>query len=88
MTRHELWGEDSDSIDIHCCLPEGNLALVCEDFYGDGWNYQGQGQGYITINGNRYCDTFDSGDSFSDEVYIGPPLTESPGIHHLSLHSY
>ena len=39
-----------------CCQTDGDYTLICKDSYGDGWH-----GGYITIEGVKYCENFDSG---------------------------
>lgn len=55
---------------IECCLPYGTYTLHCTDSYGDGWN-----NGYLMINGEKYCHDFTTGHSQTVSVEIGPTTT-------------
>ena len=48
-----------------CCMPNGNYELTCKDSYGDGWH-----GGYLTIDGNRYCESFRSGFENKESVQV------------------
>ena len=50
-----------------CCLPPGNHKLTCKDDWGDGWN-----GGFLEINGQRYCETF-NGVRHEEDIAIGAP---------------
>ena len=39
-----------------CCLAKGEQNLTCKDSYGDGWH-----DGYLEIQGKKYCKDFKSG---------------------------
>jgi len=51
---------------VECCLPPGEYTLECKDSYGDGWH-----GGYITVNGAKYCEDFDSSSLETHEILIG-----------------
>ena len=54
-----------------CCLPSGTHTLKCKDAWGDGWD-----GGYLEINGQKYCDNFNS-NKHEEDITIGsspPPL--------------
>lgn len=46
-----------------CCLRSEDLALTCDCSYGDGWH-----NGYLEINGQRYCETFLDGYTTTEAV--------------------
>ena len=48
-----------------CCLYPGEHTLICKDSYGDGWH-----GGYVEIQGNRYCQEFETGDKHTTAVTI------------------
>ena len=48
-----------------CCLEAGEHTVYCRDSYGDGWH-----GGYLEINGDKFCDTFDSGTGTEETVTI------------------
>ena len=48
-----------------CCLNEGLHTLKCMDSKGDGW-----AGGFIRIQGNRYCEDFNSGSQKEIEITI------------------
>jgi len=50
---NETYGDYSDYSQT-CCLQPGPNTLTCTDSFGDGWN-----GGFITINGDKYCEQFD-----------------------------
>ena len=58
--------DDYDTGEGQCCLPPGEYTLECKDSYGDGWH-----GGYITINGNKYCENFAKGSLETHEILIG-----------------
>ena len=43
-----------------CCLDSGVHTLTCKDSYGDGWKWASF-NGYLEIDGVRYCEDFNSG---------------------------
>ena len=49
----------------HCCLDAGSYTLTCENTNGDGWH-----DGYIEIQGKRYCEDFTSGHQQENNVEI------------------
>ena len=48
--------QDETTTNEICCQPAGDYELVCKDSFGDGWH-----GGYLEINGQPYCQQFDSG---------------------------
>ena len=48
-----------------CCLTAGNYTLKCMDSGGDGWS-----GGFITVQGKKYCEHFDTGNEVSEEVFV------------------
>ena len=50
-----------------CYLDYGVHTLTCLDSYGDGWHYA-TFNGYLEIDGVRYCEDFDSGSSQSHDI--------------------
>jgi len=46
-----------------CCLSPGTYTLICKCSYGDGWH-----NGYIEIDGTKYCEDFLGGGSKSVTV--------------------
>ena len=61
-----------------CCLPNGIYKLTCKDDWGDGWN-----GGYLDINGQRFCDNFNS-HKHEEDITIGsslvPPTPPSSNV--------
>ena len=57
--------ENDIAHESECCLPPGEYTLECRDSYGDGWH-----GGYITVNGNKYCENFDSSSLETHEILI------------------
>ena len=55
-------------------MPEDKeeFSIYCVDAYGDGWH-----GGYLEINGEKYCDDFDSGFSATDSMSTGFDLFSS-----------
>ena len=55
-------------------MPEDKeeFSIYCVDAYGDGWH-----GGYLEINGEKYCDDFDSGFSATDLMSTGFDLFSS-----------
>ena len=49
-------------------MPEDKeeFTIYCVDAYGDGWH-----GGYLEVNGEKYCDDFDSGFSATDSLSTG-----------------
>ena len=47
----------------NCCLAPGTYTLKCKCSYGDGWH-----NGYVEIDGKKYCQDFTSGGSKSVTV--------------------
>lgn len=61
-----------------CCVPTGTqITIRCGDGYGDGWEYEGV-QGYLSIDGQTYCDNFNSGYSVEAYWIVESPPTEAP----------
>ena len=60
----QTYGDDNDYIE-QCCLVPGSYTLTCMDSYGDGWH-----GGFIVIQGQTYCEYFNSGSSATEEVII------------------
>ena len=58
--------ESHNTHEAECCLPPGEYTLECKDSYGDGWH-----GGYITVNGAKYCENFDSSSLETHEILIG-----------------
>ena len=50
-----------------CCLLPGEYTLTCKDSYGDGWH-----GGFMTIEGQNYCEGFTSGKEELHDVIIDP----------------
>ena len=48
-----------------CCLDAGVYTLKCKDSHGDGWF-----EGFITIQGKTYCETFIDGPEEAIEVTV------------------
>ena len=48
-----------------CCLAPGTYTLDCKCSYGDGWH-----EGYLEIDGVKYCNDFSEGYSKTVEVTI------------------
>ena len=45
-----------------CCLDSGLHTLTCKDSWGDGWKNGEHGlNGYLEIDGVRYCEDFSTG---------------------------
>ena len=60
-----------------CCLDYGVHTLTCMDSYGDGW-YWSTFNGYVEIDGVRYCEDFNSGSSQSHDItYSGKILVNN-----------
>lgn len=59
--------EDDKLYEERCCMKKGTYTLKCMDApYDDGWH-----GGYITIDGENYCDDFTSGNEKTAQVTIG-----------------
>ena len=58
-----------------CCLTVGNYTLKCMDSGGDGWS-----GGFITVQGKKYCEHFDTGSEISEEVFIDFGGMQKPNI--------
>ena len=48
-----------------CCLNPGSYQLTCDDSYGDGWH-----EGFIEIDGKRYCESFNTGHQQVHTIHI------------------
>ena len=47
-----------------CCVKDNEkFVITCKDSYGDGWH-----DGYLEINGKKYCGDFSWGKEFLDEL--------------------
>ena len=55
-----------------CCLPGGIHKLSCKDDWGDGWN-----GGFLEINGQKYCDNFNSY-LHEEDIQIGSSSSPPP----------
>jgi len=60
--------------DLICCIEDGEYELSCNDAYGDGWN-----EGYLEIDGIRYCEEFITGTLQMETVLFGPSNPPSSG---------
>ena len=58
-----------------CCLPSGTHTLKCKDAWGDGWD-----GGYLEINGQKYCDNFNSNKHEVDITIGSSPPPPPPAI--------
>ena len=59
--------EDDSEYNQDCCLEYGVHTLTCKDSYGDGWKFNSF-NGYLEIDGIRYCEDFNSGSSQSTDI--------------------
>ena len=50
-----------------CCLAVGNYNITCTDDFGDGWH-----DGYLEINGIKYCEDFSNGKKQQENLSVGP----------------
>ena len=57
------YGNYADYDEEDCCLSPGTYTLICKCSYGDGWH-----NGYVEIDGTKYCQDFTSGGSKSVTV--------------------
>ena len=71
--------EDDSEYNQDCCLEYGVHTLTCKDSYGDGWKYA-TFNGYLEIDGIRYCEDFSDGSSQSTEITFSGKIV----IHNLS----
>lgn len=66
--------EDGTIYSMDCCVPDGTHELACLDAYGDGWHL-----GSIQVNGNTYCQDFESGSEMRVDIEFGTsPMTPAP----------
>ena len=64
-----------------CCLAKGEHNLTCKDSYGDGWH-----DGYLEINGKKYCGDFSWGKEFLDELSADDlGGSGKPGFYHIKF---
>ena len=76
------YADDSEYYQV-CCLDSGGHTLTCKDSYGDGWKWA-TFNGYLEIDGVRYCEDFDSGSEQKTIVTLSGRLLNIYTFH--SLH--
>ena len=60
LGKYKDYQEDTQQ----CCVKDNNkFVITCKDSYGDGWH-----NGYLEINGKKYCDKFSAGNKFLAEL--------------------
>ena len=67
--------DDNSEYTQQCCLPvnQQSFLIKCKDSWGDGWS-----DGYLEINGKRYCEQFSSGKK-KEESMANEKAPEGPG---------
>lgn len=61
--RSEQQYENDQQYTQQCCLREEEIEITCDCSYGDGWH-----GGYLEINGQRYCEGFTDGYTYTNET--------------------
>ena len=64
-SNHDFYG-DNQEYSSRCCLSHGNHNLECKDAWNDGWN-----GGYITVDGVKFCENFNTGSVTIDIMILG-----------------
>ena len=58
--------DDESDYSEDCCLAPDTYTLECKCSFGDGWH-----EGYLEIDGVKYCDDFTDGSSKTVQVNFG-----------------
>ena len=57
----------------------GAYVVTCKDSYGDGWHGS-----YLAVNGQKYCEYFNSGYSYNGTYNKGKSITYVAGFPSIS----